>query len=423
MKKYLMKFVVLTGLALLTALVLIPTEQVEAMPNFARQLGTTCSHCHTIVPRLNRTGYEFRRAGFRMPDEIGEVREFEKDRDEMNYTPGNYASARLQMNISHKSTDDGSGGPTSKRTQIAFKEFTLYPLTGGFMGNWAAESEISGATDELEVENGYLRYVTGDDQTYWQVRGGLFHPFEGFGASDRPLGLSRPLIQSQGTTNSNGDYNGWHPWGFDQTGVEAGVAHQNTSISFTVLNGIMENADDPAQGGGLSKAAGSPTENSVDFQVFANQFIGETNAAVSAYYYNGRISLDNGSSSVDLMQNDFQRYAVYVTVPLNTAQLLGAYSGGSDTYTATDVSINNSGLFVELDNYFSERFGSGIRYDSFDPSDISDNDISSAVSVFANAPLNNGVQFIVEYKYMKTEMGANPDKTTNSLNLRSIYIF
>ncbi len=422
MKKHLMELLAIAGIALLTALVVVPTEQVEAMPNFARQYGTTCSHCHTIVPRLNRTGYEFRRAGFRNPDEIGETREFEKNRDEFDYTSGNYFSARLQMNASHKSTDMGTGS-TTKKTNIEFKEFTLYPLSGGFLGNWASLAEISGSTDELEVENGYLRYVTGDDQTYWQIRGGLFHPFEGFGASDRPLGLSRPLIQSKGTTNSNGDENGWHPWGFDQTGIEAGMSHQNSSISFAVLNGLMDNADDPAQGGALSKSPGSPTENSMDFQIFANQFIGTLNAAVSAYYYNGRISLDNGPSSVALTQNDFQRYAVYVTIPLNTAQLLGAYSGGSDTYTATDISINNTGMFIELDNYFSPKFGSGIRYDMFDPSDKTDNDVSSAVSVFANAPLNNGVQFIVEYKYLKTENGLDPNMTTNSINLRSIYIF
>ncbi len=421
MKEHLMKIMVLTGIAILCSLVVIPVEQIEAMPNFARQYGTTCSHCHTIVPRLNRTGYEFRRAGYRMPSEIGEIREFEKNRDEFDYTSGNYFAARLQMNASYKSTDMGSG-PTTDVSKIEFKEFTLYPLTGGFLGNWASLAEISGSTDELEVENGYLRYVTGDDNTFWQVRGGLFHPFEGYGASDRPLGLSRPLIQSQKTTNSNGDVNGWHPWGFDQTGLEAGVSHQNSSISFTVLNGLMDNAEDPAQGGALSKSAGSPTENSMDFQVFANQFIGTINAAVSAYYYNGRIAL-SPSDTIPLAQNDFQRYAVYITIPLNTAQLMGAYSGGSDTYTATDASINNSGMFIELDNYFSPKFGSGIRYDSFDPSDIADNDVSSAFSVFANAPLNNGVQFIVEYKYMKTEMGANPDKTTNSINLRSIYIF
>lgn len=43
MKEHVMKIMVLTGIAVLCSLVVIPVEQVEAMPNFARQYGTTCS--------------------------------------------------------------------------------------------------------------------------------------------------------------------------------------------------------------------------------------------------------------------------------------------------------------------------------------------------------------------------------------------
>src|SRR5262245_38652640 len=42
-----------------------------AMPMFARRYGVPCSTCHTSPPRLNETGYRFRAAGFRMPEEIG----------------------------------------------------------------------------------------------------------------------------------------------------------------------------------------------------------------------------------------------------------------------------------------------------------------------------------------------------------------
>jgi len=409
------------NLALLCAMVALVAVNVQAMPNFARQTGMTCADCHSIVPRLNRTGYEFRRAGFRSPDDIGETRDTDKDRDNADFKAGNYFAARIQMNSSYKSVDRGSS-PKTHSAQIEFKEFTLYPLTGGFLGNWASESEISGGTDEIEVENGYLRYTGGNAKTYWHVRGGIFHPFEGYGASDRPLGLSRPFIQSKVTKNANGDKNGWRPWGFDQSGFEAGISHANTYISAAVFNGLMENAVDPAQGGGLKKQKGSPTENDVDFQLFVNQFIpvGKTDVAVSGYYYNGRLSLGAMDS---LAQNDFQRYALYLTIPIQSVQLLGAYSGGKDTYKMTGVSIDNKGFFVELDNEFNENVGAGVRYDWFDPSDKTSNDIASAVSTFVNVPLNNGIQFLAEYKYSKTEMGANLDEKDNSINIRSIYIF
>ena len=43
-----------------------------SMPNFARKYSMSCNGCHTTIPRLNQTGFDFRKAGFRMPSEIGQ---------------------------------------------------------------------------------------------------------------------------------------------------------------------------------------------------------------------------------------------------------------------------------------------------------------------------------------------------------------
>ena len=42
----------------------------KAVPAFARRYNADCTLCHSVWPRLNRTGYEFRRLGFRMPYEV-----------------------------------------------------------------------------------------------------------------------------------------------------------------------------------------------------------------------------------------------------------------------------------------------------------------------------------------------------------------
>ncbi len=49
-------------------------RRVEAIPAYARQLGgVSCNLCHApIFPRLNRTGWEFRNAGYRMPADLAE---------------------------------------------------------------------------------------------------------------------------------------------------------------------------------------------------------------------------------------------------------------------------------------------------------------------------------------------------------------
>lgn len=42
----------------------------EAEPSWARKYNAKCTLCHTTYPRLNRTGYDFRRLGYRLPGEI-----------------------------------------------------------------------------------------------------------------------------------------------------------------------------------------------------------------------------------------------------------------------------------------------------------------------------------------------------------------
>ena len=39
----------------------------RAIPAFARKFGVKCYACHTIPPALNKTGYMFKRLGYRMP--------------------------------------------------------------------------------------------------------------------------------------------------------------------------------------------------------------------------------------------------------------------------------------------------------------------------------------------------------------------
>ncbi len=44
--------------------------KVEAHPGWARRYNAKCTLCHTTYPRLNRTGYDFKRLGYRLPKEV-----------------------------------------------------------------------------------------------------------------------------------------------------------------------------------------------------------------------------------------------------------------------------------------------------------------------------------------------------------------
>lgn len=44
--------------------------EISANPNFARKYKIGCATCHTVPPQLTRTGIEFRRLGYRFPNEL-----------------------------------------------------------------------------------------------------------------------------------------------------------------------------------------------------------------------------------------------------------------------------------------------------------------------------------------------------------------
>src|SRR3982750_2756985 len=62
-------------LVMLVLGMLLAECECSAMPMFARRYNVPCSTCHTSPPRLNETGYNFRAAGFRMPEELGHALE------------------------------------------------------------------------------------------------------------------------------------------------------------------------------------------------------------------------------------------------------------------------------------------------------------------------------------------------------------
>ena len=65
----------------------------------------------------------------------------------------------------------------------------------------------------------------------------------------------------------------------------------------------------------------------------------------------------------------------------------------------------------------------GARYDWFDPStDLSDNE-TWAATAFGNYSLDNGLQFIGEYRYKDSKIGSTGSRKDNAFQLRMIFIY
>jgi hypothetical protein len=217
----------------------------EGMPMFARKLGVQCNFCHTTIPRLNEVGYKFRAAGFRLPANIGKP-------EEKEFELGDYFSTRIQPRYDTQVTNQpnraplanvigGVAGPRVTTNTFSFMEVTAYPITGSFGKYLSSLSELSFSPEDFwEVENAYLRFNYGNADKFWSLRGGVFHPWEGFGASDRPFSNARPLFQTNpiSATGRSIPYV-FQPWGLDEVGAEVGGDINKLSLRAAILGGTF----------------------------------------------------------------------------------------------------------------------------------------------------------------------------------------
>ncbi len=419
------KFIIAVCFMFAAGLLLLSTDG-QAMPNFARKLNADCSMCHTAIPKLNKIGYEFRLAGYRLPSEIG--------KDEKPFNLGDFFAARIQENWTYKKHKDVAPGKDTTSDQLEFFEFTLYPLTGSWGKNYASITEFSMAPDDVfEIENAFVRATFGDDRGWFQARLGVMHPWEGFGASDRPIGLSRPLIQKQKATGDP-----FILWNLDESALEVGyhVGTSGTSVSGRISNGVMWKADgsgnaEPAQGGGLVK---SESDNNLglnrkNYQLFVNQFITQ-DAAVSLYYYSGTLpGLDPNSipALAPNTLNSFTRTTIYANfwaVP-SLVNLEAGYGEGKESLDDGTLSPNagkSKGWFGEVDFHATPSLAAAFRYDEFDPSDKTSDDKITSETLAASYHITSGLQVLAEYQHKETEKTAGKNKD-DQLQARMIFIW
>lgn len=335
-----------------------------------------CSGCHDAgaFPRLNDVGYKFRRAGFRMPENIG--------KDELSdFELSDYFSARVQAD----STTDLSSqsGSTMQSSNTFSGELNFYALTGSFQRYFATETELAVAPGEgTEVENAYARAVYGDENLWFEARAGIFHAFEGLGASDRSIGPSRPLIFDL-TPNQNQDTL-MRMVELNRIGAELGVQWRNTSLSLEVLNRAHTEVADS----GLSPMATSTdTGGGKDVILVANHILG-TRSGLSAYWAHGEVALPvdtdgfAAGTSTDTWNNKYDKFGAFASGGGSRLLFLGGVQLGYDqaldmsTGTASRSRFRSFGGFVEANVGLMPWATGYLRADYFDPStSVSDNHV------------------------------------------------
>lgn len=395
----------------------VASPSARALPSFARRESLSCNVCHTNIPRLTRVGYDYRNAGYRFPDALGKPRES---------AFGEVNAVKLQ-NDSAWAREEGEGVSERPRGSIAAPSATLYAVTGSFGDRYSAGSEIGLAPEEVEVENAFLRYTLGGERSRWNFRMGVIHPFEGYGASDRPLGTFSPLLRTlPALDRDSGTTTGFAP-DFDQAAAEVGYTVGGFNVVATVFNGLLVNEEGEVEGSlGAGRDADDPNYNAKDLQLFANQFFGE--AALSAYYYRGTLTTPTETGAA--LTDRFDRVALYGTLPvLKQLWILGGgqfgWNRAFDAALATvrDDRFVSVGWFAEAYVPWNEFIGASVRYDWLDLSRRSSSDLVQAVTVAANVATLNGAQAILEYQFRDAPAGIPITTTANEVRLRLLYIF
>jgi hypothetical protein len=358
----------------LGALITMSSATSLAIPAFARKEQVGCTTCHTAIPKLTRTGYEFRSAGFRMPEKIG-VDQSPKDLGDTMDFRGNFAASYSQK--------QQTGGNVTTLTETETGG-SLYALAGSFGTNFGALTEIalasgqstansSTAQPQVGVTDLQLRAVFGQADSHYNFRAGMLPLTNGYGASDRSLASSQTISPIVGQNGGSWGNSGIGTSVTTSPGLEVGYTWFGSEIAVASVNGLVYDPVDKklhAYGNGFaSRSALDPNYNNRDVFVRANQFIGKKHA-VSGYYYSGSVSLPNAHGDTadgtyadgKFSTDNFSRYALYGTYwATDELTLMAGYLGGEDTFASYDVV--NSGGFLAADYYLGELTAVGGRYD------------------------------------------------------------
>lgn len=401
-------------------------NQAYGMPNFARRYNMSCNGCHMPVPRLNEFGYQFRAAGYRMPDGIG--------KEETSKDMGDYFAARTQVRYDRQESKAALTGVKTNKSEQTLHEITIYPITGAYAKNYSSMIEMSvapegdGTTSAVEMENAYVRYndlVSGSGEDHYSFRVGVFHPWEGYGAADRGLtNLTRPYFQSN-AANYNGTTS-FKLWA-DQAGAEVGYTAGKSSIRATVFNGYTGGKAGVGNSGPVkSVAVAGGSSQLKDIQLLAQQVLTDNGGAVGVLYYDGR---SYQTTAANTFKDKFKRTALFASYPMDKFLALGGWESGKDNFWDTGTNnangtFKNRGYFAELDYNAYDPLWLGVRIDRFDPSrKTSTNDIKGT-TYMANYSFDNGFQLVSQFEDKKTEKGTGGgEQKDRNFQLRGIFLW
>ena len=399
-----MNFIKIAGLIGILSCAAIQT--VQALPSFALREKVSCNMCHSngSAPHLTEYGYMYRRAGFRLPDNIGNK---ENDAKAMNFQDHMAVGVNLSYEVISTKAQ-GATNPTITANQINIPEAEVWPVVGSFLGNFGVWSEIdavpgtasAGATVELSQAD--LRYAYGNANSFFNFRGGMIAP-EGFGASDQWLDDGNIPLMEQLAPQFNQDtlVTPFGAMNKPQLGFEFGYNYYSSHLTFGLYNGFARDTS-----GALAPALTNKTSGiSKDYKLQLDQFVGDL-GAITLAYYSGYIKLMDPSGTFPWSNNYSaeRAYLTFFAIPSVLDILVGGALSTNQYVTASDTpdgSFQSSGMFAGLNYYALPHLTLSGRFDYEKYSKLKDHALG--YSLQASLPFENN-QFIFRFNQTGSDL-------------------
>src|ERR1035437_3620226 len=345
---------------------MILSQPAQAVPAFARKYGIKCFACHTIPPALNKTGYMFKRLGYRMPP------------DEMDGSKPAPKISELDKNIKFSITNSlaliGQGsftadtakadGPATTSTSFNLDEVALFAAgsvpDSGF--SYFTHLELSQGGSNPFLEQAVMGYTAGRANSSFFVKAGQMHMQEGEGTRAAMFynlfPEPAPVLTSSSPVNFSLDQ---HP-----VGVNVGYTwasnyfKQVFAVSGKVTNGL--NADG-------SEILTMSTKNSKDYWFDADYWFGPDGGVTFMAYRGTKDQVQNaGADNEVTFSPPIRRYGVFGNYLFaDKVDVLGGYLRSSDDWQdaagGKTTRFTSNGYRGELDYYVQRGFAIMARYD------------------------------------------------------------
>jgi hypothetical protein len=364
-----------------------------AIPAWARRYNVNCSHCHAnAIPRLNSTGIQFKWAGYRMPEDLG---------DQVTAAQvSNYIAARASIDYVWEKT---SGQPASA-SELADPAVQLF-YAGPFGKNFGAWFEL--AREDGEVgSNAMVTGVWGGEKNHGGFRIGQvpYYLESGVAGFDRPIGLAAP-------TPADGPVTATIPFALsgDQKAAELFYVTGSNRIAAELLNASVFD-------GSALNATGSKKK---DVGVTDQLLLDDKGSAIYAVGYYGTVTgLDTAQATVNshFWRVGLSANKIFGKLDAANVEALGGFVYGKDS----DLPVG--GLYASKDSkgygyWFSGQYHFAApaltlfgRYEFVDPDTRASSDGNHRFVAGAVVPVSlpEHLRLTAEYTLDKPQVSGAP---------------